>query len=151
MNGHYVEKEFYDYADNIEGVNIHYVWTPFGGTVDWENQRMTRFMPLVRSSLAESPISLPLTDGGTHLSSPRLRKKILKLPQQIPDSASGTFTNRYLLHHYFEIFQDGHRHYSPLYTEEIATEVKVQLPEDQSKEKRSSLPFPVAYTVKESE
>src|SRR5262249_51115950 len=117
MNWHYVEKEFYDYADNIEGVNIHCVWTPLGGTADWENQRLTRFMPLVQSSLAKPPVPVPFTEEDVHLSLPRLRKKILKLPQQIRDPISGSSTNRYVLHHYFEIFQDGHRHYSPLYLE----------------------------------
>jgi len=31
---YYLEKEFYDYADDIEGVNIHSPWTPSGGTAD---------------------------------------------------------------------------------------------------------------------
>jgi hypothetical protein len=51
----------------------------------------------------------------------RLRRKILKLPQTILDPESGIPTDRYLLHHYFEVFQDGHRQYSPLYTEELYT------------------------------
>ncbi|MBI3300751.1 MAG: hypothetical protein HYZ72_01535 [Deltaproteobacteria bacterium] len=54
MSWHYLEKEFYDYADDIEGVNIHYVWTPLGGVVDWENQRVTRFMPLVQPSARQN-------------------------------------------------------------------------------------------------
>ena len=120
MSFSYLEKEFYDYAEDIEGVNIHYLWTPIGGVADWENQRETRFMPLVQSS---SP--LPAT-AVISASSSRLRKKILKLPQRIPDPQSGTLTNHYLLHHYFEIFQDGRRHYSPLYTEEIVTDANAQ-------------------------
>ncbi len=54
MSWYYLEKEFYDYADDIEGVNIHYVWTPLGGIADWENQRASRFMPLVQSSPSPS-------------------------------------------------------------------------------------------------
>ena len=121
MNSYYLEKEFHDYADDIEGVNIHYAWTPLGGVADWENQRATRFMPLVRPlapSESHSPTAAP---GAPSSSLPRLRKKILKLPQYITDPESGAFTDRYLLHHYFEIFQDGHRRYSPLYTEDIVT------------------------------
>ena len=123
MGWYSLEKEFYDYADDIEGVNIHYVWTPRGGTPDWENQRATRYMPLVR------PTSQVAGEAGANTPSPgvtgpvttRLRKKVLKLPVLISDPQSNTLTDRYILHHYFEIFQDGHRHYSPLYTHEVVT------------------------------
>ena len=47
MSWYYAIKEFYDYADDIEGVNIHYLWTPLDGIPDWENQRVSRFMPRV--------------------------------------------------------------------------------------------------------
>jgi hypothetical protein len=123
---HYREKEFHDSEDDIEGVNIHYVFTPLSGEADWDNQRATRFMPLVQ------PQTFPGRDtSSTRLESadppsPGLRKKILKLPQHIPDSQSGALTDRYLLHYYFEIFQDGHRRYSPLYTDEIFTGMGTQ-------------------------
>jgi hypothetical protein len=98
---HYeIEKWFYDYAENIEAVNIHYACTPNGEIPDWNRQRATRFLPLVRH---------------------RLRRKVLKLPARILDPASGELSGRYLLHHYFEIFADGDTHYSPLYTEEVFT------------------------------
>ncbi|MGH7964492.1 MAG: hypothetical protein ACRERD_22215 [Candidatus Binatia bacterium] len=108
MSWHSLEKEFRDEADDIEGVNIHYAWTPLGDTPDWENQRVTRFMPPVQSSQVTGPAPTGL------------RKKILKLPEQISTALDGTPTARYLLHYYFEIFQDGSRHYSQLYTEEVA-------------------------------
>jgi hypothetical protein len=118
MSNYYsVEKEFHDYAEDIEGINIHYLWTPLGGTPDWENQRATRFMPIVRSSQGDTP--LPAANWSLELR--RLRKKLLKLPQHIPDPKHGTLMNRYLLHYYFEIFQGGHRHYTALNTEEIVT------------------------------
>jgi hypothetical protein len=98
---HYeIEKWFYDYAENIEAVNIHYVCTPLGEIPDWNRQRATRFMPLVEK---------------------RLRRKVLKLAARILDPGSGELSGRYLLHHYFEIFADGDTHYSPLYTEEVLT------------------------------
>lgn len=98
---HYeIEKWFYDYAENIEAVNIHYACTPLGEIPDWNSQRATRFLPLVED---------------------RLRRKVLKLPARILDSNSGEFCGRYLLHHYFEIFADGDTHYSSLYTEEVLT------------------------------
>jgi hypothetical protein len=153
MSWYYLEKEFYDYADDIEGVNIHYLWTPIGGVADWENQRATRFMPLVQlsPSLPLDP-STPIA-GATSSSLPRLRKKILKLPHRILDPQSGTLTDRYLLHHYFEVFQDGRRHYSPLYTEEVVIGANTQsAAPDVISEGRSAPPLTVAYAdVKESE
>jgi hypothetical protein len=145
MSWYYLEKEFYDYAEDIEGVNIHYVWTPLGGVADWENQRATRFMPLVRlPSPEEGNVSTP-SAGSANPSPGRLRKKILKLPQRIPDTESGTLTDRYLLHHYFEIFQNGYRHYSPLYTEEILTGAGSQRAAHDTEEKRRSVgPLPVS-------
>jgi hypothetical protein len=95
-----VEKWFYDYADNIEAVNIHYACTPLGQVPDWNLQRTTRFLPLVGN---------------------RMRRKLLKLPARILDTNSGELHDRYLLHHYFEIFADGDTHYSRLYTEEVVT------------------------------
>jgi hypothetical protein len=123
MTWHYLEKEFYDYADNIEAVNIHYVWTPLDKTPDWENQRVTRFMPFVRptSHVVDEAETTTPSSTATDPTHTRLRKKILKLPTQVPDPENGKLTDRYLLHHYFEIFQDGHHYYSPLYTEEITT------------------------------
>jgi len=98
---HYqIEKWYYDYAENIEAVNIHYACTPLGEIPDWNNQRATRFLPLVES---------------------HLRRKVLKLPLRIPDSNRSELNDRYLLHHYFEIFADGDTRYSSLYTEEIVT------------------------------
>lgn len=98
---HYqIEKWYYDYAENIEAVNVHYACTPLGEVPDWNSQRATRFLPLVES---------------------HLRRKVLKLPLRILDPNRGELTDRYLLHHYFEIFADGDAHYSTLYTEEVVT------------------------------
>jgi hypothetical protein len=106
MTWHYVEKEFNDYAADIEAVKINYLWTPFGGDPDWD-QRATLFMPRIAR---RSP----------------LRKRRLKIPQQILDPASGAPADRIVLHYYFEIIQDGQRHYSQLYTEEIATGAELE-------------------------
>ena len=149
---HYREKEFHDSAENIEGVNIHYVLTPLSGAADWDNERATRFMPLVQSR------TFPRRDTpstGVEFSDPpplRLRKKILKLPRYIPDLQSGALTDRYLLHYYFEVFQDGHRRYSSLYTEEISTSTGVQCgPNHAVIEEKKSSPFPPANAnMKES-
>ena len=129
MTWHYEIKEFYDYSEDIEGVNIHYLCTPLGGVPDWENQRVTRFMPRVQPHTPPgSEVSVGMTDDSAAPTTLRLRRKILKLPQEIPDPQSGLSTDRYLLHHYFEIFQNGYRQYSPLYTEELHTKVATQPP-----------------------
>lgn len=128
MTWYYLEKEFHDYADDIEGVNIHYVWAPLGSVADWENQRATRFMPLVQPPLPSDSHSQTSVPGAPRSPLSRLRKKILKLPQRIINPESGAFTDRYLLHHYFEIFQDGHRYYSPLHSAEIVTGAGSQAP-----------------------
>ena len=133
MTWHYEIKEFYDYSEDIEGVNIHYLCTPLGGVPDWENQRVTRFMPRVQPSPSlGSEVPIGRIGGATAPTTLRLRRKILKLPQQIPDPQSGRSTDRYLLHHYFEIFQDGHRQYSPLYTEELYTKAATQPTADET-------------------
>lgn len=143
MSWRYLEKEFYDYADNIEGVNIHYVWTPLASVPDWEHQRATRFMPLVRSAVSEDHAAAPQPESASSRG-PRVRKKILKLPLRIFDPQSGLFTDRYLLHYYFEVFQDGHRYYSPLYTEEISTGAGAQPDSSETRNtgEFSSLPLP---------
>jgi hypothetical protein len=126
MIWHYEIKEYYDYADDIEGVNIHYLWTPLGGVPDWENQRLTRFMPLVHPVTQPGSRVVPNATERPTATASRRRRKILKLPQTVLDPESGHQTDHYLLHHYFEVFQDGHRQYSPLYTEELRTGVASQ-------------------------
>lgn len=123
MNWYYLEKEYYDYSDDIEAVSIHYVCTPLGGVPDWENRGLTHYMPVPK------PISQVNGQTGTlpppsDLSTPtngRLRKKVLKLPPCLPDLEDGNESERYLLYYYFEVCQDGSRHYSRLYVEEVAT------------------------------
>jgi hypothetical protein len=99
MPSHRVVKWFRDYADDIEAVNIHYALTILGAMPDWDQSRVTHYMPL--------------TDG-------RIRMKELRLPQSISTS-SGEPASRYSLHYYFEVFRGGDRKYSPLYSEEVVT------------------------------
>jgi len=148
MSWYYIEKEFYDHADDIEGVNIHYVWTPLGSEADWENQRVTRFMPHIQASLTEISSALSSNSEEESPSLPRLRKKLLKLPLQISDPENNTSTRQYLLHYYFEIFQDGHRHYSPLYTEEVNTNAEVESTAPAaSAQEHASVSLPIAAPI----
>jgi len=107
MSGEYfVEKSYWDDADDVEAVTIHYAWSPVGELPDWENEKVTRFMPKDRSN-----------EGGV---ASRRRVKVLRLPAQIV-TKSGDRTDHYELHHFFGICQGGSRHSSPRFTEEIVT------------------------------
>jgi hypothetical protein len=50
-----------------------------------------------------------------------VRRKIIKLPNEIEDPGNGRYSDNYLFHHYFEIFRNGKRELSSLYTEEIVS------------------------------
>jgi hypothetical protein len=100
-----VEKSFYDYSEDVEAVCIHFAVTPLYEVPDWNNQRITRFMPLISDPNGEPS---------------RLRVCNLALPPLIK-TETGQSTGHYLLHHYFEVYQGGSRHYSPRFTEEIET------------------------------
>jgi hypothetical protein len=102
-----IEKTFDDFADDIEAVTIHYALSPLGDEPDWDQERVSKFMPLVG---AEDD---PDEDGEI-----RRRARTLKLPARIT-TRDGSTTDHYLLHHYFEYWQSGFRHYSPHYSEEI--------------------------------
>jgi hypothetical protein len=103
MNHYIVDKEFRDFADDIEGVSIHYLCAPVGAEADWNRDRVTRVMPLVQ---------------------PSIRRIELKLPSQIVEPHTGFPTSQYTLFHYFEIFRSGDRQYSPIYNELIETGAK---------------------------
>jgi hypothetical protein len=103
MSYHIVDKEFRDFADDIEGVSIHYLCAPARAEANWDRDRVTRFMPLVESGL---------------------RRLELKLPSQIVEPQTGRPTSHYMLFHYFEIVRSGDRQYSQIYTEIIDTGAK---------------------------
>jgi hypothetical protein len=96
MNYHLVGKEYRDFADDIEAVSIHYLCVPNGAEADWDNGRITRFMPLVE---------------------PGLRRLSLKLPVQMVDPRSGRPVSNYTLLYYFEVCRGGDRHYSQIFSE----------------------------------
>lgn len=129
MFSFYLKKTFVDTTPGIELVNIHYTWTPLGQMPSWQSLRETRAMPrggvLVRgmggTTLDEQGQSVQTQAETIELPDDGVRRKILKLPNEILDEATGKFTDNYLLHHYFEIFRDGKREVSSLYTEEIAS------------------------------
>jgi hypothetical protein len=96
MHHRTVEKEYRDFADDIEAVSIHYLCVPDGAEADWDRGRVTRFMPLVE---------------------PGMRRLRLELPVQLVAPNSGRPVSNYTLLYYFEVYRGGDRHYSQVYTE----------------------------------
>ena len=120
-NWHYLAKDFYDYAENIEAVLIHYAYSAYGAGPDWELTGQVQPMaPLFHSTMLDKkaqsrlyPLSAP------EAASVRRRRVLLKLPTDIYDPTTQTHTNRYLLHYYFEIIQDGTQVKTMSYTEDV--------------------------------
>ena len=126
----YVKKTYVDTEPGIELVNIHYTWAPLGQTPNWEAHRETRAMPrggvLMRgmggTTLDESGVAIQTAVEKVDLPDDGIRRKILRLPKAIPDpSVPAGFTENYAFHYYFEIFRNGQREQSSLYTEEIVS------------------------------
>jgi hypothetical protein len=118
----YLKKEYWDTSDDIEWVGIHYTWVPFGQAPDWNAHRESRFMPAgeeLRTGVGLTGKALPpYVPQQIHH---RLRKKILKMPNDIWDEAAGVWTGEYNLHYYYEVLQRGERSNTPVYTDEIRT------------------------------
>ncbi len=124
----YIKRTYIDSEPGIELVNIHYTWTPRGEMPNWEAHRETRMMPrggvLIRgmggTTVDESGQYVQTASERIELPDDGTRRKIIRLPKALADpSAPGGFTENYAFHHYFEIFRNGKREQSPLYTEEI--------------------------------
>ena len=120
---HFLVKDFYDYAENIEAVFVHYAYAVHAASPEWATAGHVQSMPLVlRPSCSQDTDPSELRSWG--LSTPaavRRRSTTLKLPCQIINPPTHTPTNRYLLHYYFEIVQDGTQVKTAIYTEDIRT------------------------------
>lgn len=129
MFSFYLKKTFVDYEPSIDLVNIHYTWTPLGQLPNWEAHHETRAMP--RGGVFLRGLGGTTVDDSGHytetsvetiqLTDDGVRRKVIRLPNEIQDPASGKYTDNYAFHHYFEIFRGGKREQSPLFTEEIVS------------------------------
>jgi len=126
----YIKRTYIDSEPGIELVNIHYTWTPLGEMLNWEAHRETRMMPrggvLVRgmggTTVDESGQYVQTSSERIELPDDGTRRKVIRLPKAIPDPSAPTgYTDNYAFHHYFEIFRNGKREQSSLYTEEIVS------------------------------
>jgi hypothetical protein len=124
-----MKRQWLDLEPGIEAVNIHYTWTPPGTLPDWRQHRETRLMErnamiregmggttvvdeqLVNMEVRERPATAPAN----------ARVKVIKLPTRIWDPRLNGWTESYLFHHYFEVYQNGRLWTTDLYTEEIVS------------------------------
>jgi hypothetical protein len=129
MLSFYAKKTFVDTLPGIELVNLHYTWTPLAEMPNWDVHRETRAMPrggtLVRgmggTTIDEQGQAVQTESEVIELPDDGIRRKIIRLPNEILDPKTGRYIDNYSLHHYFEIFRDGKRELSQLFTEEIVS------------------------------
>jgi len=126
----YMKRSYVDTQPGIELVNIHYTWTPVGQQPNWEAHRETRAMPrggvLVRgmggTTLDETGNAIQTLSQTVELPDDGVRRKVIRVPSDVWDPAQNKHVENYDLHHYFEVFREGKRELSPVYTEEIVSQ-----------------------------
>ena len=126
----YMKRSYVDTQPGIELVNIHYTWTPVGQQPNWEAHRETRAMPrggvLVRgmggTTLDETGNAIQTASQTVELPDDGTRRKVIRVPSDVWDPAQNKHVENYDLHHYFEVFREGKRELSPVYTEEIVSQ-----------------------------
>src|SRR5205085_12322785 len=96
----YYPKGWTDQEDGVEHVLIHYVSTPPGQWPDWSWGHESRV----------------LEDRGGF---PRTRLRVIRMPREVWDLEHGYNTPEYRFHYYFEVFQNGHRWTTDLFSEDI--------------------------------
>jgi hypothetical protein len=119
----YLKKEFFDTSDDIEAVFIHYTCSPLGTAPDWSTAE-TRSMPAgehLRTGVGEVARYGPPAPVVPQVVHPRLRKKVLTLPNEIRDPETDAYTETYRLHYFYKVIQGGSRRYSRVLTDEIRT------------------------------
>jgi hypothetical protein len=113
MFSFYLKKTFVDQEAGIDLVNIRYTWTPLGALPNWDAHHETRAMP--RGGVYLRGLGGTTVDDSGHytetsvetiqLPDDGVRRKVIRLPNEIQDPASGKYIDHYALHHYFEIFR----------------------------------------------
>lgn len=119
----YLKKEFYGVEDDIEGVIIHYTYGPVGQAPEWTRteSRSMQAGEKLKAGVGQVARYGPAAPEVPQHVDPKLYKKVLKLPNDIRDEATGTWTGNFLVHYFYEIVRDGDRQFSPVFTDEIAT------------------------------
>ena len=125
----YLKKEFFDTVEGIDDVVIHYTYSPLGMAPDW-TQAESRSMPAgvtLKTGVGEVAKYGPPAPRVPQVVHPRLRKKVLNLPEDIWDPRLNAWTGDFLLHYFYEIIQGGQRSFSAVLTDEIRTRQVVYL------------------------
>ncbi len=92
-----LKKDWYDFAPDIQMVEIHFTWTPRGAKPDWDRFEQTRTLQVAPDTF------------------PQYRFAGIEIPYEVEGSAE------YDLHHFFLVIQNGHEQVLPAITEEIAS------------------------------
>jgi hypothetical protein len=126
----YLKKMWLDQEPGIEAVIIHYTFTPLGQTPDWRFPHETRLMEknaMVKQGFggttlaAEDQVAtIPVTERPAS-APPNARIKILRMPASVFNPQTSTFSENYLFHYFFEIWQNGRQWTTPPVTEEIVS------------------------------
>ena len=126
----YMKRSYVDTQPGIELVNIHYTWTPVGQQPNWEAHRETRAMPRggvpyvvwAAQTLDETGNAIQTASQTVELPDDGTRRKVIRVPSDVWDPSQNKHVENYDLHHYFEVFREGKRELSPVYTEEIVSQ-----------------------------
>ena len=121
----YMKRQWLDQEAGIESVAIHYTWTPLEFQPDWNQHRETRVMEK-NGTIKEGMGGTVLVELATQAVHERqanapenARIRVLKIPTLIWDPRSNSPTDHFLLHHYFEVHQNGHVWNTDQFSEEI--------------------------------
>ena len=120
----YLKKEFWDTDNGIQSVLIHYTVSPLGLPANWAANAESRTMPageVLRTGVGEVAKYGPPAPAVPQFVHPRLRKKVLNLPQEVWDPRLNAWTGEYTLHYFYEILRYGQRTFTPVLTDEIRT------------------------------
>jgi hypothetical protein len=120
-------KEFYDDGDDIETVFFHYMVARLGSNPEqdgqWRKQEMAVIEPNT-SPLSEAEANI-LSWGILPAPHIRHREVCVALPARVHNPATGKETDRYFLHYYFAIVQNGIEQTSARYTQHVLTRAGV--------------------------
>ena len=126
----YLKKMWLDQESGIDAVVIHYMCTPLGGTPDWRLPHETRLMEKnakVKQGLGgttlvgeEQVATLQVTERPA-LAPPNARVKVLRMPTSVWSPQTLSFSENYLFHYFFEVWQQGRQWTTSPVTEEIVS------------------------------
>jgi len=121
----YLKKNWNDPVPGIDDVRLHYVWSPRGSAPDWERYGQVRSLNTYAERVeGKGRVSPHEGRGETRVVRalpPGMREKIIKIPPGLSNGEFGLHDATFLLHHYFEIKQNGSTFYSQTFTEEIVS------------------------------